>query len=63
MDENHLAATAKKEDLRGEVFSDVKSAYEAAKASASKDDFIYVGGSTFVVADFLSYLEEISAQL
>ena len=63
MDENQLAATAKKEDLRGEVFSDVKSAYEAAKASASKDDFIYVGGSTFVVADFLSYLEEISAQL
>lgn len=62
MDENILAETAKKEDLRGEVFSDVRSAYEAARNNASADDFIYVGGSTFVVADFLAYLEEINAQ-
>lgn len=63
MDENMLAEAAKKEDLHGEVFSNVKSAYCAAKSSASADDFIYVGGSTFVVADFLSYLSEINAQL
>ena len=35
------------------IFKNVKDAYEAAKVKAEDDDFIYIGGSTFVVADFL----------
>jgi dihydrofolate synthase/folylpolyglutamate synthase len=38
-------------------FSDVASAWEAARASASPDDMIVIGGSTFVVADALSSLQ------
>ena len=40
--------------LKGNVFSDVGSAYGAALAEASPDDFIFVGGSSFIVADLLS---------
>lgn len=38
------------------IFNDVPSAYLAAKANASSDDIIYIGGSTFVVADLLKFL-------
>ena len=34
-------------------FKSVKEAFESAKLSASKDDMIYIGGSTFVVAEIL----------
>ena len=40
--------------LKGNVFSDVGSAYSAALAEAAPDDFIFVGGSSFIVADLLS---------
>lgn len=40
--------------LRGEAYGDVATAVEAAKKSASADDTIFVGGSTFVVGEFLS---------
>lgn len=43
--------------LQGKAFNTVKDAYVAASKNASKNDLIFVGGSTFVVADFLSYLE------
>ena len=36
----------------------VAEAYRKAVAAAKKDDFLFVGGSNFVVADFLKYLEE-----
>ncbi|HKM92907.1 MAG TPA: hypothetical protein VJY41_04560, partial [Prolixibacteraceae bacterium] len=35
-------------------YKDVKSAYSAAYEKCTKEGGIYVGGSTFVVADFLS---------
>ena len=38
------------------TFRDVPSAYLAAKENATAEDIIYIGGSTFVVADLLSYL-------
>ena len=41
---------------KGGLFHDVPSAYKAAKAAAAKDDIIFVGGSTFVVADLLRSL-------
>ena len=39
--------------LIGESFDSVKSAFKAAQKKASKKDVIYVGGSTFVVAEVL----------
>ena len=40
--------------LEGNTYPNVKEAFEAANANAQKDDFIFVGGSTFVVADLLN---------
>jgi len=42
--------------LKGENYSTVAAAFSAAKQAASKKDFIFVGGSTFIVADALSFL-------
>lgn len=42
------------EGFRGEVTPDVHSAYRRAIELASPDDLVFVGGSTFVVADLLS---------
>ena len=39
------------------IYNDVPSAYQAAKVNASEDDLIFIGGSTFVVADLLSFLK------
>jgi dihydrofolate synthase/folylpolyglutamate synthase len=39
--------------LIGEEFSSVNQAYKSAKNNASRSDLIYVGGSTFVVAEVL----------
>ena len=37
--------------LNGSVFPTVKTAFEAARRSAGKDDLVFVGGSNFVVAE------------
>ena len=39
--------------LQGDSYSSVKIAFEAARSDAAADDFIFVGGSSFVVADIL----------
>lgn len=44
--------------LKGRMFKDVASAYEMAKKEASDDDIIFIGGSTFIVADFLSSVQK-----
>ena len=49
-----LLEQARKFDLNGQAFSSVESALMQAKQEASEDDFIFVGGSTFVVAEALS---------
>lgn len=41
-------------DLEGEAYPDVRTAYGAALSQSDPDDFIFVGGSSFVVADLLS---------
>ena len=47
-----LARQAKLEaQLEGEVIPDVREALKAARKAAKKDDLIFVGGSTFVVAE------------
>ena len=44
---------AKKYNLFAHYFSNVKDAYQKAKAQSKPDDLIYVGGSTFVLAEIL----------
>lgn len=46
-----LAAKARDRGLIGQVFDSVDHAYEAALKQAGPDDLIFVGGSTFVVAE------------
>lgn len=46
-----LMEKAKHFDLDGEVIEDVNEALEIAKKKSGPDDFIFVGGSTFVVAE------------
>ena len=40
-------------NLIGESYKSVDEAYKAAKEKANKDDFIFIGGSTFVVAEII----------
>ena len=51
--ENVLKLYAQGLELKGEGYPDVKSAFEAAKTAAGNDDFVFVGGSSYVVADLL----------
>jgi dihydrofolate synthase/folylpolyglutamate synthase len=39
--------------FEGSEYSSVKDALKAAKQNASKEDLIYIGGSTFVVAEII----------
>ena len=49
-----LSELALKLGLHGEIYHSVKEAYNAALKNAEKDDFVFVGGSSYVVADLLS---------
>lgn len=49
-----LSELALKLGLHGETYHSVKEAYNAAIKNAEKGDFVFVGGSSYVVADLLS---------
>jgi dihydrofolate synthase/folylpolyglutamate synthase len=51
LDEKILQTEASKYNLIGECYPSVIQAYEAAVSNASPDDLVFVGGSTFVVAE------------
>jgi len=53
LDENALAEKAANLGLKGGKYISVKKALMAAKRTASSDDLIFVGGSTFVVAEVI----------
>lgn len=53
--EQTIANIATEYDLHGKTYSNVAEAYEAAVNNASTNDYIYVGGSSFIVADLLRY--------
>lgn len=53
LDVNELKNKAKSYRLNGNAYSSVKNAYEEAKKTANKHDLIFIGGSTFVVAEVL----------
>jgi dihydrofolate synthase/folylpolyglutamate synthase len=48
-----LASQARAHGLNGNTYASVAKALQAAKAQAMEDDLIFVGGSTFVVAEVL----------
>ena len=51
LDVEVLEMNAKEHGLLGSSFESVERAYKAAIKSASKNDFIFIGGSTFTVAE------------
>lgn len=53
LDEKILLEKANLVSINGKSFENVSSAYHAAKKDADKNDVIFIGGSTFVVADLL----------
>lgn len=60
MDEQHLKALGEKHGLHGESYPDVATATKAALEAATEDDLIFVGGSSFIVADLLGEKDKLS---
>jgi dihydrofolate synthase / folylpolyglutamate synthase len=56
LDENVLRSEAFPFGLRGDSFINVSLALEAAKRNSGREDMIFIGGSTFIVADLLRLL-------
>ncbi len=53
---NQLQERMREAGLYGKTFPDVKSAYESALAECGPEDVLFIGGSTFIVADLLQDL-------
>lgn len=51
--ENLLKLFAQNHGLTGESYPDVETAYQAARDQAENSDLVFIGGSSYVVADFL----------
>ena len=56
-----LDLLAQSAQLRGPTFPEVKAALQAALDAASPDDLIFIGGSSFIVADVLAIQETLFA--
>lgn len=54
LDEKILKNAAEKYDLHGDSYPDVKTALDEARKKVSHSDVIFIGGSTFVVAEVIS---------
>jgi len=53
MNKTDLQTESKKFNLKGEIFPSVKKALNQAKKRSKRNDLIFVGGSTFVVAEII----------
>lgn len=53
LSEQSIKVFAEQFGLQGESYSTVQEAYDAAMKAADDNDFIFVGGSSYVVGDFL----------
>ncbi|GGD86964.1 tetrahydrofolate synthase [Planktosalinus lacus] len=53
LDAGQLRNEAQKFGLKGKIYNSVKEAFENALENASTDDLIFIGGSTFVVAEII----------
>ena len=51
LDQNELREKAKKHNLSGKSYPSVKEALKNATSNAKRDDLVFVGGSSFVVAE------------
>jgi dihydrofolate synthase/folylpolyglutamate synthase len=49
-----VATFGRAHQLDGNIYNKVSEAYQAALHDAAPDDFIFVGGSSYIVADLLS---------
>lgn len=58
MDATTLLSIARQNGIDGVAFPTVEQAYRQAKADSCSSDFIYIGGSTFVVADLISAIQK-----
>lgn len=54
IDETFIAKIGDNIGLKSKTFPDVKSAYIQAINDSDKEDFIFVGGSSYIVSDFLT---------
>lgn len=54
LNENELSEKATKAGLKGKTYQTVTAAFQKAKKQAKANDLIFVGGSTFTVADVLA---------
>lgn len=54
MDSRELATYAARLSLQGDAYPDCRTAFQAAVGAAAPGDMVFVGGSTFVVADVLA---------
>lgn len=55
---SEMQALAREHGLHGEAYPTVVEAYNAAMKAATAEDFVYVGGSSFVVADLLTSMKQ-----
>ena len=53
-----LKEKATQHGLFGAVYDDTPSAYTAARSKAKANDLVYIGGSSFIVADLLSHINK-----
>lgn len=53
-----VAQLGRENHLNGKAFPTVKEAYQAAMHDADAQDFIFIGGSSYVVADLLTFLKQ-----
>lgn len=51
-----VAELAQQHNLTGRIFETVQDAYNAAMSDAGKNDMIFIGGSSYIVADLLTFL-------
>jgi dihydrofolate synthase/folylpolyglutamate synthase len=58
MPHHQLKRLAKQHNLQGNSYKTVENAYKKALSQSNPNDCIFIGGSTFVVADFLCYEEK-----
>ena len=63
LDEEQLSALGEAYGLHGTSYPDVTTATRAALGTATEDDLIFVGGSSFIVADLLSGKDKLSLNL
>lgn len=60
---SEIYCIAKEYGLKGNVYTNVEEAYKEAKKNANISDCIFIGGSNFIVADFLEYIREFSQKI